>query len=66
MVVVGAACASADSEHGVLRGADNGIKAKGAVALAVALRYNTTLQTLSLESMGIARSVCLWKWASAR
>jgi hypothetical protein len=49
--VVGAACASAGSEHGVVRGAGNGIKAEGAVALPAALKGNTTLQTLALGCM---------------
>ncbi len=52
VVVVGAACASVGSEHGVGRGADNdGIHAEGAVALAAALKGNTTLQTLDLWCM---------------
>jgi hypothetical protein len=52
----GAACASAGSEHGVVRGADNLIQAEGAVALAVALQGNTTLQRLGLGSMWTART----------
>ncbi len=55
VVVVGAACASAGSEHGVVRGSGNGIEAEGAVALAAALQGNTTLQTLNLGSMWTAR-----------
>jgi hypothetical protein len=54
--LVGAACASAGSEHGVVRGADNYIQAEGAVALAAALQGNTTLQTLELGSMWTART----------
>jgi hypothetical protein len=46
------------SEHGVVRGAVNGIKAEGAVALAAALQGNTTLQTLNLYSMWTACCVC--------
>ena len=49
-------CASAGSGHGVVRGADNGIEAEGAVALAAALKANTTLQTLDLRSMWTART----------
>ncbi len=56
VVVVGAACASAGSAHGVVRGADNTIEAKGAVALAAALQGNTTLQTLVLGSMWTAHT----------
>ena len=56
VVVVGVACASADSEHGVVRGAGNSIKDKGAVALAAALQGNTTLQTLILRGMSTART----------
>ncbi len=56
VVVVGAACESAGSEHGVVRGAGNDIEDEGAVALAAALRGNTTLQTLDLGSMWTARS----------
>ena len=56
VVVVGAACVSAGSEHGVVRGADNGIQAEGAVALAAALQGNTTLQTLDLRGMWTART----------
>ncbi len=56
VVVVGAACASAGSAHGVVRGADNAIQAEGAVALAAALKCNTTLQTLSLGRMWTART----------
>ncbi len=56
VVVVGAACASAGSEHGVVRCADNRIHAEGAVALAAALQGNTTLQTLDLGSMWTART----------
>ncbi len=52
----GAACASAGTEHGVVRGADNRIQAKGAVALAAALQGNTTLQTLNLYGMWTART----------
>ena len=55
VVVVGAACASAGSEHGVVRGAGNDIHAEGAVALAAALQGNTTLQTLDLRGMWTAR-----------
>jgi hypothetical protein len=40
----------------VVRGADNGIQAKGAVALAAALKGNTTLQTLDLRSPWTART----------
>jgi hypothetical protein len=36
--------------------ADNHIKAEGAIALAAALQGNTTLQTLNLSSMWIART----------
>jgi hypothetical protein len=54
--VLGAACASAGSEHGVVRGAGNYIEDKGAVALAAALKGNTTLQTLDLSSMWTART----------
>jgi hypothetical protein len=39
--------------------ADNGIEAEGAVALAAALQGNTTLQTLDLSCMLIARCVCV-------
>jgi hypothetical protein len=53
--VVGAACASAGSEHGVVRGAGNCIKAEGAAALAAALQGNTTLQKLNIASTQIAR-----------
>jgi hypothetical protein len=53
--VVGTASASAGSEHGVVGGADNGIDAEGAVALAAALQGNTTLQTLNLSGMWTAR-----------
>jgi hypothetical protein len=53
---VGAACASAGSEHGVVRGAANGIQAEGAVALAAALQGNTTLRTLTLYSTWTART----------
>ncbi len=56
VVVVGAACASAGSAHGVVRGAGNGIEAEGAVALAAALQGNTTLQTLNLCCMWTART----------
>ncbi len=56
VVVVGAACASAGSEHGVVRGAENGIHAEGAVALAAALQGSTTLQTLILVGMWTART----------
>ncbi len=56
LVVVGAACASAGNEHGVVRGADNDIEDEGAVALAAALQGNTTLQTLDLGSMWTART----------
>ncbi len=56
MVVVGAVWASAGSEHGVVRGAGNGIEAEGAVALAAALQGNTTLQTLVLYGMCTART----------
>ncbi len=56
MVVVGAACASAGSEHGVVRGADNRIQAEGAVALAAGLKGNTTLQTLKLGGTSTART----------
>ncbi len=56
VVVVGAACASAGSEHGVVRGADNDIQAEGAVALAAALQGNTTLQTLDFSSTWTART----------
>jgi hypothetical protein len=56
LVVVGAACASAGSEHGVVRGADSGIEAEGAVALAAALQGNTTLQTLDLSGMWTSRT----------
>ncbi len=56
-VVVGAACMSAGSEHGVVRGAGNDIDAKGAVALAAALQGNTTLLTLNLGRMWTARCV---------
>jgi hypothetical protein len=45
------------SEHGVGRGAGNNIDAKGAVALAAALKGNTTLQTLDLKCMWTARCV---------
>ncbi len=48
--VLRAVCASAGSEHSVVRGADNGIHAEGAVALAAALQGNTTLRTLDLYS----------------
>ena len=54
--MVGAARASAGSEHGVVRGAGNSIQAEGAVALAAALKGNTTLQTLDLYSMWTART----------
>jgi hypothetical protein len=43
------------ADHGVLRGADNGIRWEGAAALAAALQGNTTLQTLDLRSMWTAR-----------
>jgi hypothetical protein len=56
VVVAGAACASADSEHGVVRGAGTDIKAEGAVALAAMLQGNTTLQTLDLSRMSTART----------
>jgi hypothetical protein len=56
VVVVAAACASAGSEHGVVRGAGNRIQAEGAVALAAALQGNTTLQTLNLSGMSTART----------
>ncbi len=56
VVAVGAACASAGSEHGVVRGAANNIRAEGAVALAAALKGNTTLQTLVLGGMWTART----------
>jgi hypothetical protein len=56
VVVVGAACASLGSEHGVVRGAGNWIEAEGAVALAAALQGNTTLQTLNLGGMSTART----------
>ncbi len=56
VVVVGAACARAGRAHGVVRGAVNTIQAKGAVALAAALRGNTTLQTLNLSGMWTART----------
>ncbi len=56
VVVVGAACASAGTEHGVVRGADNDIQAEGAAALAAALKGNTTLQTLDLGGMWTART----------
>jgi hypothetical protein len=56
VVVVGAACASEGSAHGVVRGADNSIEAEGAVALAAALQGNTTLQTLDLSGMWSART----------
>ncbi len=56
VVVVGAACVSVGSEHGVVRGADNGIEVKGAVALAAVLKGNTTLQTLDLGGMSTART----------
>ncbi len=55
VVVIGAACARAGSEHGVVRGADNNIQAEGAIALAAALQGNTTMQTLDLSSMWTAR-----------
>jgi hypothetical protein len=55
--VVGTASASAGSEHGVVGGAGNGIHAEGAVALAAALKGNTTLQTLVLYGMWTARCV---------
>ena len=55
VVVAAAACASTGSEHGVVRGADNGIEAEGAVALAAALKGNTTLRTLGLIRMWTAR-----------
>ncbi len=61
----GAAWASAGSEHGVLCAADNGIEAEGAVALAAVLKRNTTLQTLSLMGVWIARSVHSREWAAA-
>jgi hypothetical protein len=56
VVVVNAACASAGRDHGVVRGADNGIKDEGAVALAAALQGNTTLQTLDLSCMWTAHT----------
>ncbi len=56
MIVVGAACSSAGSEHGVVRGAGNRIRAEGAVALSAALQGNTTLQTLDLGSTWTART----------
>jgi hypothetical protein len=56
VVVVGAVCASAGSGPGVVRGADNSIEDKGAVALAAMLKVNTTLQTLVLNSMWTARA----------
>ncbi len=56
VVVVGAACASAGSAHGVVRGAGNDIEDEGAVALAAMLKGNTTLQTLDLGSMSTART----------
>jgi hypothetical protein len=56
VVVVGAAWASAGSEHGVVRGAGNRIEAEGAVALAAALQGNSTLQTLDLQGMWTART----------
>jgi hypothetical protein len=56
VVVVGAACASLGSAHGVVRGAGNNIQAEGAVALAAALKGNTTLQTLNLRGMWTART----------
>ncbi len=46
----------AGSAHGVLRGAGNSIHVEGAVALAAALKGNTTLQTLVLGSMWTART----------
>ena len=73
--MVGAACASAGSEHGVVRGADNRIQAKGAVALAAALEGNTTLQTLyyhctwialNLASMGGRSGDLLSAWVERR
>jgi hypothetical protein len=56
VVMVGAACASAGSAHGVVSGAGNDIQDKGAVALAAALQGNTTLQTLDLSSVWTART----------
>jgi hypothetical protein len=56
VVVVGAACASAGSEHGVVRRAGNSIEDEGAVALAAALQGNTTLRTLDLGCMWTARN----------
>ncbi len=56
VVVVGAACVSAGSEHGVVRGAGSDIEAEGAVALAAALKGNTTLRTLDLGGMWTART----------
>ncbi len=56
LVPVAAACARAGRAHGVVRGAGNGIKDKGAIALAAALKGNTTLQTLNLGSMWTART----------
>jgi hypothetical protein len=43
-------------EHGVVRGAVNRIEAEGAVALAVALQGNTTLETLDLGCMWTAHT----------
>ncbi len=60
MVVIGAACASAGSEPGVVSVADNGLKAEGAVALAAALQGNTTLQTLDLSGVWTASHACIW------
>ena len=54
--VVGAACASAGCAHGAVRGSGNFIEDKGAVALAAALKGNTTLQTLDLGGMWTART----------
>ncbi len=54
VVVVGAACASVGSGHGVVLGA--GYCIEGAVALAAALQGNTTLQTLDLYGMCTART----------
>ncbi len=55
VAVVGAACVSAGSAHGVVRGADNDIEAEGAVALAAALQGKTTMQSLVLGGMWTAR-----------
>ncbi len=56
VVEVGAPCASAGSERGVVRGADNRINDEGAVALAAALQGKSALQTLDLNSMWTART----------